>query len=613
MSFFEGMATLASRINKVTDEDLEKEGIDGQKLEEFELSMSDDDLLKLSKSWKGVSNTKTDYSLRVDINDSYWKGKPSVLRDWWGDSRPLADNLVFESLETFLPEATKKNPEPIVSSGESEEGEKLAETVRKHLIYQTDRLKLKQKIKKGTRNWAIRLVGVWKVGWDEIEDDIDVITINPRKLILDPNAYIDEGGVYHGEFIGEHKTATANQLLIRFPKKKEEILKLVQEKKGTKLGYIEWWTKGYVFFTMQSTVLAKYQNPHWNYGGKEEIVDEFGVKMEHEAEGNNHFAEPRMPYVFMTVFDTQEHPWDETSLIEQVQRLQDTVNKRIRQLDKNADIMNGGLRVSGDHFTQSEAGLVAQAEMDGDPIWVPEGDVNTAVSRIQSPGLPSDVHNSMVDARGEIRGIFGTTALTAQGIASTETARGKIMARTADGSRIGGGITETIEQVYDALYNWMVQLMYVYYDEEHVASVSGGESGKEYARLRSDQMKHRLIVSVKEGSLIPEDPLTKRNEAMDLWGAGAIDPITLYKRLGDPNPVEAAKKLVQWQTNPMSLFPDLQAEQQQMAPPEQQGQPPQEAPPQPGMQQAGMPPALPSMEAPQAAAQAASLENVPLE
>jgi len=56
-----------------------------------------------------------------------------------------------------------------------------------------------------------------------------------------------------------------------------------------------------------------------------------------------------------------------------------------------------------------------------------------------------------------------------------------------------------------------------------------------------------LTITVKEGSLIPKDPLTQRNEAMDLWSAGAIDPASLFKKLDFPNPSEATQQLILWQ------------------------------------------------------------------
>ena len=35
--------------------------------------------------------------------------------------------------------------------------------------------------------------------------------------------------------------------------------------------------------------------------------------------------------------------------------------------------------------------------------------------------------------------------------------------------------------------------------------------------------------------MIPKDPLLRRNEAIDLWGMGAIDPLSLYIALDYPD------------------------------------------------------------------------------
>lgn len=85
-------------------------------------------------------------------------------------------------------------------------------------------------------------------------------------------------------------------------------------------------------------------------------------------------------------------------------------------------------------------------------------------------------------------------------------------------------------------------------DEQYI--ISSGQAGSndvitlkntDFATLRS------LIVTVKEGSLIPKDPLTQRNEAMDLWSANAIDPITLARKLDMPDPLHYAEQLIIWQ------------------------------------------------------------------
>lgn len=555
MSANEMWQSLAAPVNKVNQDQETQEGVVSQLLPELELSLSDDELISLTKRWKSVwEKNQQKIVSRRSLNEDYWKGSQASLQSWWGDDRPLADNIIFEAFETFLPVATRKNPEPITDAGPGEEAEIIADAVRKMLLFQTDRLRLKAKVKKGVRNWGLYLQGVWKIGWDEIENDIDIVTVRPQKLILDPDASINEACEYQGEFLGEYREDTAATLMERFPSKKDFIKSLSEKNEGTKIQYIEWWTREYTLYTLNSEVLGKFRNPHWNYTSRKKVVDEYGVEIEREEPGNNHFKAPRIPYVFLTVFDLGLHPWDETSLIEQNMRLQDIVNKRIMQIDRNATKTNGTTLVSGDHYTQEEAGAVVRSMWKGDAAWVPKGDVNQAVALLTGPSLPAFVYQSLTDARQELRGIFGVTALSSQGLANTDTVRGKIMARTADDSRIGGGITECIEQVYDALYNWMVQMMYVYYTENHVASVMGEEAARSYVTLRNDMFTRQMLVSVKEGSLIPEDPLTKRNEAIDLWAAGAIDPETLFKRLGDPNPKKSAEQLFLWKQNPAALF-----------------------------------------------------------
>jgi len=62
---------------------------------------------------------------------------------------------------------------------------------------------------------------------------------------------------------------------------------------------------------------------------------------------------------------------------------------------------------------------------------------------------------------------------------------------------------------------------------------------------------------VKRGSTLPTDDMTKRNDAIALWGSNGSDPISLYEDLNDPNPEIRAKRLFLWQQAPQILFPEL--------------------------------------------------------
>lgn len=533
-------------------------------IDEYESSMTEEEIISLTAQWKQNYNI---YYAPIDQTQQlafdYWIGKHHS--DDVGPSQQntsnVVDNKIFESLETFLPIATRANPDPLVNADPGEMGQMVAKAIKTALVRLADITKLRRKLARMTRHWALYRVGVAKISWDPILKEIRTDIINARRIIFDKDGYIDEGGHFIGEYIGEKKKTTAERLADLFPKKKADITLKAMGMMGTKLEYYEWWYCGTdVFYTLDDIVLGKYKNPNWNYDipakeGTEPELDEQGQVVRpgeqgtDEIPGRNHMKQRQAPYVFLGVFSVGLHPHDETSLILQNISIQDKINRRQKQIDQNVAGMNNGLIVSGKYFTESQAAEAANALRKGQAIRVPEGNVNDAVMRPQIPALPRDVYQDLVDGRNELRAIFGTAGSSPEAMKNEDTVRGKIMVSQQDSSRIGGGITEQLEQVADTIYNWWVQMMFVYYDEPHWLLAAGAMEGNELIQIHNQQMGmlQTLDVTVKEGSLIPKDPLTQRNEAIDLWSANAIDPLTFYKRLDFPDPIQQTEQLILWQ------------------------------------------------------------------
>lgn len=511
--------------------------------------MPDSELIELTEKWEREwdnSEVKTEWEKKCKENEEYWLGKQFGKAEL-EQLRPLVDNLIFESLETFLPQATRRNPEPVVELASTEqetpEALKFAQTVEKRLQDLADTLKLRLKVKKAARHWAIYLLGVAKVGWDVNRDDITVRVVRAKKLILDPNGTVDEDG-YTGQYIGEVRELKASILAELAPKKRSLISEKVKGDMATKLKFHEWWTDEYMCWTLGKEVLLKCKNPHWNYDQKQTqtSVDEFGQETSQEVTvpGQNHFSTPRIPYLFLSIFNLGKQPVDDTSLISQNLSSQDLINKRLKQIDKNADKMNNGAVISGERsgLSKDQAGQVIEAIRKGGAVWIPSGSAQEAVYFPQTSPLPSDVFNQLGDTRTRLRDTFGTRGLSAAGMQEDRTVRGKIVTKGTDTDRIGGGITEYLEQFADDIYNWMVQLQYVYYED--------------YQGVQ----KPKLVISVKEGTMLPKDSVSEANMAIELWSAGALDPVTLFEKLEYPNPKEAAKKLYLWQNAPQMLFQD---------------------------------------------------------
>lgn len=546
-----GALGLFSDLNKANSVDVSG---NSTPIDEYESKLGETEILELVSQWrKTYSVYYTPIQKTQDLAFDYWVGKHKTdERNVTGGTGDMVDNLIFEALETFLPIATRANPDPLVTADPSELGQKIAHDIKAALVDLADTLKLRRKLARMCRHWAIYRLGVTKTTWDPITKSIKQDTINPKRMIFDKDGYIDEGGLFVGEYEAEKKKAQADLLVQMFPKKKDIITAKARGKMGTKLDYFEWWYKGRdLFFTLDDdTVLGKFKNPNWNYDGTLADIDPLTQEeVETEVQGTNHLKEPTSPYRYMAVFNTGLQPHDETTLILQNIPLQDSVNKTNRQIEKNVDSMNNGMVVSGKAFTEDQASQAASALRRGVAIRVPNGDVREAVQRFPANALPSDVFNNLNDKRNEIKNIFGTSGSTPQSVKSTESARGKILINQLDASRIGGGITEQLEQVADSVYNLWVQFMFVYYDEEHFITTAGALAGLELISLKNANfpLLKTLSITVKEGSLVPKDPLTQRNEAVDLWSANAIDPLSLYKKLDFPDPVQATNQLILWQ------------------------------------------------------------------
>lgn len=557
MSWSEAFYSLGRKINKFggnTSSETE-EGVVSEQLPELKLEMEDSKITDLTQKWEKSwreSAVYSDWKKKSEENENYWLGI-HFERPEGDKTRPLVDNVIFESLETYLPQVTRRNPEPMValSSAEEKSSENLAfvKSLQDKLGELADENKIRLKLKKSARHWAIYLIGVQKYGWDLNRDIPTVKAIRPQKLILDPEATIDEDG-YTGEFIGEYRKLQASSLLKIIGKEDETTKKVVTEavkdNLGTELQFIEWWTDEYMCWTMGKHVLLKRKNPHWNYDSEQPgqtEVDDYGNETQGApvlVKGTNHFPVPKKPFSFLVVFNLGKQPVDETSLIGQNLANQDRVNKRSRQIDKNADDMNGGMVVSLERsgLNSQQAERVTKAIRKGGVVAIPTGSPDDAVKRYPANSLPADVYNDLVDVRSRMRDIFGTRGSTPAGIESETTVRGKILSRGLDTDRIGGGISEYLEQMADEMYNWMLQMLYVY--DESFQGIT----------------PPKVTISVKEGSLLPKDSTTIANQAIELANAGKMSTVDLYRRLDYPNPDELAANIWLETNAPELLFKD---------------------------------------------------------
>lgn len=544
----------------------EDEGVEGEKIDEFALETPDEELLYLSQQWENkYRQYEAAIRIRQEAQKTYYLGRQREPGPYVnGDVPSISANLLFEAEETFLPAALSKNPEPVVWSDDSEEGTKLADAVKTMLQYHADTLVLRRKLTLMVRHWSIYFLGCIKHGWDARIGDIQSDVIDPQKLVLDPDATIDPYGDYTGEYLGERKTTSAAKLAKLFPKHKEFITIVVDGLLGTPVTYTEWWSNEYCFYTFRGRVLDKTKNPHYAYEKVVEEVDEYGEVIQAAMKPNNHFAYPKMPYTFLSVFSLGEQPHDVTGLIEQNIPNQRRITRRTEQIDYNLSRANNSDVFSESNFNQETAKQAAGAMAKGNPILVPQGKpINEAIQRLQAPGIGSDFFVELENSKTDLRSIFGTQGISSQAPDEDQTARGMILNQQFDNSRIGGGIGDAIEQVADNIFNWWVQLYCVYYDEPHFASIMGRMRAVEYQTVKAQDLNMHLVISVSPDSMKPKDEITEVNQAMALYDKGAIGPKTLLTIANFPDPNGAAEDGVLWAVDKNAYiqlnFPELAA------------------------------------------------------
>ena len=579
--------------NKVGMSSDVEEGVDGDYEDILELPMSDDELLSLRDEYENKSNGYyPKIKTRQQRNKIYLKG--NQRNNSSQDGRVVPKNLLFEATATFVPAALAENPEPVVFSDNTDEGKAASNELKTMLQYHADTLGLRAKLGLMVWQWSEYFIGALKHGWEPLIDpvtgeDMGEITTDlrkPQNLVLDPDGYVDEFGDFQG-WIGDRIEKQGAWFVDKFPKYKEYITLKVNGKLGTRITATEWWTDEYCFTTFQDVVLDKHKNEFFNYPRKD------GQPVA------NHFAKPKKPYTFLSVYSLQEEPYDFTNLIEQNIANQDRINDRDEQITKNLASGNNAIAISGQSFTAETADQAVATFYQEGMLLIPDGNMD-AVKRIPASALPSGILETQESDMQALRSVYGTSGLVPNQNPD-EAVRNNIMNEQHDSSRIGGGVGDRLEITAKNVFNWWTQLYAVFYDAPHYGAVMGNAAAIQYVSLTSQNMQRKFVVTVAPNSMAPKDELSERNQAVQLAQEGFLDPINLFKALNDPDPINTAKMVTLFRVNPAAYMQQFFPEQGAM----QQGQP---APTGPAPNEPGSPPT--TLSAPPASP---SLSQVPIQ
>jgi len=558
------------------------EGIE-EKLPLLSLDIKDEDLIQRIES--SISNGRKLYNevkTRADLNTKYWKADQLDKKQLSDTDSREVNNIVFRNMETMLPVITKETPQvKYISSAKDFDRRMEKISVMRWEVQD----KMLEKNRLSVRANFLKLLGVIKYRWSEDLNDIVWEFVKTEQIVIDPTATSNDDIGWIAEFINSD---TIETVVDKFPKAKSNLLKSLnidptnKERLGSKLTYVEFWTPEFVVWKCRDVVLDKYKNPNFDWGGKE-TLDETGNPV--PVKPYNLFDKPRVPYILLQTFTLGNTVYSDTSLIEQTLTLQDGLNKRKRQIDNNADGANGTLVGSGDYISKDEFSKINdQPKL---KIWVEQGNPQNGIARIVGNQLAGYVYQDMIHSEMAMDNIWGTHSITRGEQGPSETATAKVLQQRQDYGRIDD-IVKAYEDFNEQYYQALFQMMLVHYTEPHIFSFEDEDDLEITRDAMIEAYSQRVVkrkseitgqeeeiqngkfrppvIMVKRGSTLPTDDVSKRAEALELWGAGGISPIDLYRKLDWVDPREAAFRLFLWQKQPEALFPEMTQGQGQQAP-----------------------------------------------
>lgn len=535
-----------------------------------------------------------------EMNDL--KRMPEYLQKLPVKKSRVKANRIFVNVESVINALIANPPKPNILPGRNTpQSIELARLQERYFINKYAERNVKETLRKGLRNLYLSRLIVLKPFWNAKINDFDVVSLDPRKVRFAKDANKEEDS----EFAIEEVETSLESLIAKFPKKKKEILKMAGETEESLLTsnpqvtYKECWIKDLLIWKYQSLILGKIKNPYWDWDGllvtpeeqeqmmqlssnPESTLDERkallssvrdqqdarmsaqatpseGTSPEGEMPTNenqtqaqkleayrfNHFDHPRKPYIFATVLNNENCPIGRTDFITQAAPLQEAADRRKRQMDDNAELMNGIIKVDSACMDKSDA---QKLRYEASGIIYGKG-VATGVVRETGTALPQFIFDDMVDSRNEIDNIMAASSAFRGEREGQETKAGRLALIEQSFLRLNE-LVQTVDFVSQELFNWFYQLAKVRYTETHYAKSMGEQNALQVMEIIQDDFEDGSEVRIIPGKTLPEDAQFKFDRAQADVQKGIISPVDYLKEAGYQDPVGTAKNAEVYKMNP---------------------------------------------------------------
>lgn len=159
--------------------------------------------------------------------------------------------------------------------------------------------------------------------------------------------------------------------------------------------------------------------------------------------------------------------------------------------------------------------------------------------------MPAFVENTLQTLKAEIDAIFGTQATFRGEFEGVQSGVSRDILRQQAGNSLAQ-LSRGIERMMDDLYRGWLHIIMVYANDpefvkDQIKPILGDRTEKYIEFLFNND--DGIEVNVLPGTILPDDPVTKAAQAMELAGMNRITNELLYEQIGISNSEEEADKL----------------------------------------------------------------------
>lgn len=554
----------------------------------IQMEIADDDLVDIVNKRLKASQKffEENYNLKArrKKNETFLFGRQlqeridkKELKDYETRS---SDNALYEIAGSKKALATSKIPDIIITPGGEDPQRKQSAKDLTAVIDDVNKSRhIREQVALAYKHLPANFIGILKARWDSKsgkDGDSTFDAIHPHYIVFDHTA--TNRDVNQMSFIGHWQPYTIQELLMQFPKKKDDLYRELQ-KNGIMVGSTPTWTdmgseinvweiwfdwykkKGTkelmskqeamnldpeaawekvagVLWKYEDVILDKRLDPNFDQKGEQKLFtyavpgDET-TKQEIDPQQllmtllqGQPMPQVRQETIYHNYFLTPQKPfffmgyeqWGKTSL-DETSWLEQNIRNQENLDDQNKTILDQ-LKTRIKHIWSRDSSLTKED--------VQQLDMDAPRMDAMVDGSPRDVHEAIQPERPDVaqfNALSGTRSRMYD-IAHAQAIRGNLQGQVATNNQIAreGDFTvsddeveNTINPAYEWISQWQMQYIKLRYTQEHIREILGPAGDATYKRIRRDTPLDGMEVKIKTSST---DKLKAQRNAIEMAKLG---------------------------------------------------------------------------------------------